>query len=99
MEIKDVMTRLGKVRSEANLSAREVSLRIGKSGQYLSQIESGRITLSVETLLDILKVCNCSEEKFFSENFESFNEDKQLKALLNSLPQNKKKSLIEFLSK
>lgn len=69
MEIKDIINRLGIVRNKANLSARELSLRIGMSPQYISQIENRRITLSVEKLLDILEVCDCSLEKFFSDDF------------------------------
>ena len=35
------------------MSAREVSLRMGMSAQYVAQLESGRIVLTVEKLLDI----------------------------------------------
>ena len=51
MEIKEVLARVGYVRSQAKLSARELSFRIGMSSQYVAQIESGRIVLTVEKLL------------------------------------------------
>ena len=54
MEINDVLTRIGYVRNNANLSARELSLRMGMSVQYVAQLESGRIVLTVEKLLKIL---------------------------------------------
>ena len=92
MEIKDIINRLGIVRNKANLSARELSLRIGMS---ISQIENGRITLSVEKLLDILEVCDCSLEKFFSEDFEGYDADIELLKIIKTIPSDKKNSLIK----
>ena len=68
MEIKEVLTRIGYVRNTKNLSAREVSLRIGMSPQYVAQLESGRIVLTVEKLLQILEVCEFPIVRFFSPN-------------------------------
>lgn len=51
MEIKEILRRIGYVRNKANLSARELSLRMGMSPQYVAQLESGRIVLTVEKLL------------------------------------------------
>ena len=68
--IKEILARIGYVRNQANLSAREVSQRIGKSVQYVAQVESGRIVLTVEKLLQILEVCNFPIERFFSPNID-----------------------------
>ena len=99
MEIKEILSRLGYVRNKANLSAREVSLRIGMSPQYVAQLESGRIVLTVEKLLQILEVCNFSVERFFSSNIVDYNVDNELKALIETLPLDKKKNIIEFIKK
>ena len=99
MEIKEILTRLGYVRNKANLSAREVSLRMGMSPQYVAQLESGRIVLTVEKLLQILEICEFPIERFFSCNIADYNVDNELKALIESLPLNKKKNIIEFIKK
>lgn len=99
MEIKEILTRIGYVRNQANLSAREVSLRMGMSPQYVAQLESGRIVLTVEKLLQILLICNFPIERFFSPNIVDYDVDNELKSLIESLPANKKKSLVEFLKK
>lgn len=65
MDVNEVLTRVGYVRNNANLSARELSLRMGMSPQYIAQIESGRIVLTVKKLLQILEICNFSIERFF----------------------------------
>ena len=97
MTINEILTRLGFVRNSANLSARELSLRIGMSPQYIAQEECGRIVLTMEKLLQILEVCNFPIERIFSKNIYEYNEDKELEALIESMPLNKKKNLIEFI--
>lgn len=97
MEIKEILTRLGYVRNKANLSAREVSQRMGMSPQYVAQLESGRIVLTVEKLLQILDICEFPIERFFSSNILEYNIDNELKSLIENLPSNKKKSIIEFI--
>lgn len=99
MEIKEILSRIGYIRNKANLSAREVSLRIGMSPQYVAQLESGRIVLTVEKLLQILEVCNFPIERFFSSNIDSFEVDNELKSLINNLPTDKKINIIEFIKK
>jgi len=99
VEIKDVLSRIGYVRNKANLSAREVSLRMGMSPQYVAQLESGRIVLTVEKLLQILEICEFPIERFFSSNIVDYNIDNELKLLIESLPIDKKKNIIEFIKK
>ena len=99
MGIKEILSRIGYVRSKANLSAREVSLRMGMSPQYVAQLESGRIVLTVEKLLQILEICDFPIERFFSSNIDDYNIDNELKGLIEALPQDKKKNIIEFIKK
>ena len=97
MEIKEILTRIGYVRNKANLSAREVSQRMGMSPQYVAQLESGRIVLTVEKLLQILEICEFPIERFFSSNIVDYTFDNELKSLIESLPTEKKKNIIEFI--
>lgn len=99
MEIKEILSRIGYVRNKANLSAREVSLRMGMSPQYVAQLESGRIVLTVEKLLLILEICDFPIERFFSSNIADYHIDNELKGLLESLPTDKKKNIIDFIKK
>ncbi len=99
MEIKEILSRMGYVRNKANLSAREVSLRMGMSPQYVAQLESGRIVLTIEKLLQILEICDFPIERFFSSNIADYNVDNELKLLIESLPLDKKKNIIEFIKK
>ena len=97
MEIKDVLSSIGYVRGLSNLSARELSLRMGMSPQYVAQLESGRIVLTVEKLLQILEICNFSVERFFSLDIVDYELNNELQSLIQSLPSEKKRNIIEFI--
>ena len=99
MEIKEILSRIGYVRNKANLSAREVSQRMGMSPQYVAQLESGRIVLTVEKLLQILEICEFPIDRFFSSIIADYKIDNELKSLIESLPSDKKKNIIEFIKK
>lgn len=99
MEIKEILSRIGYVRNQANLSAREVSLRMGMSPQYVAQVESGRIVLTVEKLLQILEICQFPIERFFSSNIVDYQIDNQLKNLIEALPADKKQHMVALLKK
>lgn len=99
MDIKEILSRVGYVRNSANLSARELSGRMGMSPQYVAQLESGKIVLTVEKLLQILEICNFPIERFFSQNIADFKVDLELQSLIENLPLNKKKNIIEFIKK
>lgn len=99
MEIKEILSRVGYVRNKANLSARELSQRMGMSPQYVAQLESGRIVLTVEKLLLILEICEFPIERFFSPNIVDYKIDNELKTLIESLPTDKKRNIIEFIKK
>ena len=97
MDIKEILARIGYVRNKANLSAREVSFRMDMSPQYVAQLESGRIVLTVEKLLKILEICEFPIDRFFSTNIDDYEIDKELQTLIESLPANKKKNIIELI--
>ncbi len=70
---------------------------MGISPQYVAQLESGRIVLTVEKLLQILEICDFSLEQFFSPNISEYKENKELQVLIESLSLEKKRNIISFI--
>ena len=97
MDMKDILSRIGYVRNQANLSARELSFRIGMSSQYIAQVESGRIVLTVEKLIKILDVCNFPLDRFFATNIQDYTINAELYEFIDKLPTIKKQNMIEFI--
>lgn len=54
MEFNDFGVNLARIRIRSNLSAYELSLRIGKDASYIHKVESGKINVSLKS---ILKIC------------------------------------------
>ena len=65
--IKDLRLNIAKERVKKNMSAYELSLRIGKDKGYISDIES-RSNVSIKTLLDICAVLEIEPKVLFEEN-------------------------------
>ncbi len=97
MEYKDIIFRIAQFRDKRNMSAFELSQIIGHSGSYMYRVESGEIKLSVETLLDILKVLNVSVIEFFLGNGENF--DLELLEAINCLSKENRNVVIDLIKK
>lgn len=69
------------------------------SPQYVAQLENGRMVLTAEKLLQILEICDFPVERFFSSDIADYETDNELKSLIESLPTDKKKDIIEFIKK
>lgn len=97
MSLEDLIQRIGYFRIKKNLSARELSLRIGKSSTYINQIESKNFTLSLRALFEIIDALEITAAEFFAENYQSYSLDKEIVCRLNSLSPERKKSFLILL--
>ena len=66
MELKDLGNNIAKSRMAKGLSAYELSQRIGRDRSYISQVEVGKINISIKTLLDICQVLEISPRDLFA---------------------------------
>ena len=97
MKYDEIIDRLGYFRNNANLSARETSLRLGYNPQFIKTIENKKVKLKVDTLLDFCDIVGISIYDFFYLG-NSFNKDrKEFLDLFLSLPDNKKDLVIEIM--
>ncbi len=97
MTLHELIQRIGYFRNEKKLSARELSLRIEKSGTYINQIESGNFILSLPMLLKIIDALDISCAEFFSENYTNYKQDKEIINLLSNLSTERKNSFIDLM--
>ena len=99
MEIQEIIWRIGEVRNRANLSARKLSLAIGKNESYINGIEAKREYLpSVEVLLDIIDACNSTPAEFFYHSIEQFKQDNEIIEKLQKATPKIKSLALELLN-
>ena len=99
MNIDEIVKRIGFFRYKQNISARELSLKIGKNDSYIKQLEKTKFNLSTNALIEIIDALEVSYEEFFSPNYRTYYIDKDLYNTIIKLPEEKKKSLSDFLKK
>ena len=104
MELKELIDRISHIRNRANLSARKLSLRIGKGESYIRNLENSfgtenQFAPTFETLMEILEACNTTPEEFFYYSIPKYKDEKHLIDLLRNLDETQIKGLINLLKK
>ena len=99
MDKDEVIRRIGVMRAKAGLSARELSLRIGKNSAYISRLESKNDSFepSVSALLKIIEACNSTESEFFYYDMYAYATDKEIIDLLRSTSAARKEAILTLL--
>ena len=96
MEIKDLIIRIKQARERANLSARELSLRLGKNDSYINKVENKEFCPPIEMLFKIIECCNLTVEEFFYKDFVSYKEDKELLRYFSKLTTKQKQAILNL---
>lgn len=99
MNIRDIVNRIGYFRNKANLSARELSRRLGNAETYITRLEAEQFNLPTEKLLEILEVLNVSPAEFFADNYTTYNNDNSLIKLFCNLTQEDKNLILDFINR
>ncbi len=91
MEIKELVEKITFFREKAHLSKRELSMKIGKTEAYISHLENRKtFAPTFEALNDILDVCDVTLEEFFCTDLKSYEQDKELREIINNAKNDKK---------
>lgn len=97
MTIDEIIDRISFLRTRANLSARKLSLLIGKNPSYIHLLENKRnFEPSLSTLLEIIDVCGSTVEEFFYENMDLYAVDKQTLNFLKTLSKGQKEAIMNL---
>ena len=99
MDKSEIIKRFKFIRKRIGFSAKELSIKMGKSQSYISKIESGKIEPNFSELLNIIKLCNSNINEFFYYDMMSYNQDRELFKLIKKLDNSKKAALITLLKK
>ena len=95
-DIKKVVDRISYFRTKKNLSARKLSMTIGKSEPYIHSLENGGFDLPLKVLLDIFEVLEISPVEFFSENPEQYKKDLKLLEFFSKLSEKQKDAIFNL---
>ena len=97
MNLNEVIQRIGYFRNKINLSARELSLRIGKHEGYINKLESKDFNLPTQMLLVIIEALEITPAEFFADDYIDYKQNYELLHIIDSLKSDKKEHLINFI--
>ena len=98
MELKEVIERISLLRVREGLSARELSLRIGKNEAYINRLEYRKnFEPSISVINDISEACNSSLEELFYYDIKEYKNDKKIINLLRKVKPEINQSIINIL--
>lgn len=95
----DILNRMGYFMNNANLSARQTSLRLGYSEQFMKRIFNNSVELKVNTLLDFFDLVNITPQDFFYLGTSYNKEDKNVLGMFHSLSADSKQTIIDLMKK
>lgn len=99
MELLEIIERVSAIRTKANLSARELSLRIGKNESYINRLEYRKnFEPSISVISTIAEVCGSSLEEMFYYDINQYSKDKEIISLLKKCNEKKKQAIIDLLN-
>ena len=93
----EIINRIAIFRNKRNLSARELSLRMGFSPTYFYKVENKSIILNVPTLLLALETLEVSTFEFFYQDIETFDKDTKMLDLYRSLEKDNKERIVDLM--
>ncbi len=94
----ELIERISKARTNANLSARALSQKIGMNDGYINRLESKKDFLpSLDVLFKIIEVCGITEEEFFYYDQNQYKIDKEIINDLKNVNQSKKEAIKTLL--
>lgn len=67
MKLEDFGLNVKKERTKQNISAYELSLRLGKDSSYVSKLEKGKINVSLKMIDNIAQILNIPIENLFKK--------------------------------
>ena len=98
MELNELIDRISFIRTRANLSARKLSMLIGKAEGYIHRLEQSRdFAPTFDALMAILQVCNCSCEEFNYYQIAQYKRDKEIIDLLKTASDERKNMALALL--
>lgn len=99
IDYDEVLARIGYFRNKAHLSARETSLRLGFSEQFMKRIENGSVELKVRTLLEFCELVGITPQEFFYFGKEYNPESKHVLELFGNLSYENQNVILDLMKK
>lgn len=99
IDYDEIINRIGFFRTNSHLFARETSLMLGYSEQFMKRIENKSVELKMSTFLDMLEIFEITPQDFFYLGERYNKTDKNILELFGSLSLENKQMVVDLMKK
>ena len=100
MDKDELIDRINELRTQTNISARELSLRIDKNESYINRLEYRKnFEPSISVITAICDACGISVEQFFYHDMDEYKTDKDILNLIKDASPEQKEAIRTLLKK
>lgn len=92
-----IKARISQIRATKNKSARSLSLDLGMSSEYINQVENGRLTPSLDFILNFCEYFDISIGEFFNKDNSFPIEYQQIITKLNKLSKSELQYIVDLV--
>lgn len=97
MDLNEIILRISIIRNRAKLSARALSIAIGKNPGYINRLETQKDFIpTITTILDIIRECDSTPEEFFYYDLFEYKTDAQALNFFKTLSQKQKNAIMNL---
>ena len=97
MDLDEIILRINILRNRAKLSARALSVAIGKNPGYINRLETQKdFVPTITAILDIIRECDSTPEEFFYYDIFEYKTDMQTLNFIKTLSQKQKNAIMNL---
>lgn len=97
LNMVNIIDRIAYFREQKRISAKELSLRIGKAEDYISKLESRNFNLPTFVLLDIINELGVDYAEFFAEDYKNYQTNQRIINAIQDLNARQRLLILELL--
>lgn len=94
---KDLILRFSYFRVKNKLSAKALSEMLGNSEGYIAKFEQGLLNMPMDKLLECITIFGISNEEFFADNYQKYQEDKKFLVKFKKLSKENQELLLKVM--
>ena len=98
MTREEILNRVAYFKNKKGMSAFQISLELGHAKTYFYRLQTNKMTLNLETLLEMLEIIGVTTEEFFYADIDNYKEDMEFLKAYKMLSEEERKSIQTILN-
>ena len=98
MTREEILNRVAYLKNKKGMSAFQLSRELGHARTYFYRLQTNKMVLNLETLLEMLEIVDVTTEEFFYGDIDNYEEDMKFLKAYKMLSEEERKSIQTILN-